>query len=565
MLCSSSTRAQPWRCHGTSSAVAAALTLTAPILKHRTHRLQGLVALLSAGSLLYAAAWSNAWAQQDGAAPQNTLPALGDSDAEELNVGAERRLGDQIMREIRRDPDYLDDPVLLEYLRGVWQPLMAAARARGEISGEAVGRYAWEPFLVRSRSVNAFALPGGYVGVHLGLIALTTSGDQLASVLAHEMSHVTQRHIARNIANSKRASMLSIAATILGVLAASRTGSADGANAVLAGGQAAAIQSQLNFSRDMEREADRIGFGIMTQAGYAPGGMAALFEKLAQSSRLNDNNGFPYLRTHPLTTERIGEARSRMGIAPVSAPSADTLEHAIAQARAQVLMEPRNDALRRLQRLDTDTDTAVGAVDQLGAAYASALASTLLRDWSLADAALARAFAVVRGSGQHSDARALRVVTLLQVQSLLDRGDTQRALSVLATLASDKTRPLMLLRLQAALASTNPTRNGKQLELPSVVEDLQTWVALHPDDALAWGALSQGWEQLGQPLRALRASAESQLSLGDLRGASERLRAGQRLGRASTSPADFFEMSVIDARLRDVEAQRRAIDAEQRR
>ena len=113
---------------------------------------------------------------------------------------------------------------------------------------------------MRDRSVNAFALPGGYVGVHLGLIAMTGTRDELASVLAHELSHVTQRHIARGIANSKRQSLIGLAAMILGVLAASRAGSADGANAAIVGGQAAAIQGQLNFSRDMEREADRIGF-----------------------------------------------------------------------------------------------------------------------------------------------------------------------------------------------------------------------------------------------------------------------------------------------------------------
>ena len=101
---------------------------------------------------------------------------------------------------------------------------------------------------------------------------------------------------------------------MLGVLAASRAAAAPTrANAVIVGSQAAAMQSQLNFSRDMEREADRIGFGVMTEAGFAPGGMAAMFEKLDASSRLNDNGGYPYLRSHPLTSERIGEARARAG------------------------------------------------------------------------------------------------------------------------------------------------------------------------------------------------------------------------------------------------------------
>src|SRR6185295_16850793 len=127
----------------------------------------------------------------------------------------------------------------------------------------------------------------------------------------------------------------------------------DAANAVIAGSQAAAIQGQLNFSRDMEREADRIGFAVMTSAGFAPGGMASMFEKLEHSTNFNDNVNYPYLRSHPLTTERIGEGRSRMGTATHVVP-ASVLEHTAAQARARVLADTRVDSLRRWQPLDTD-------------------------------------------------------------------------------------------------------------------------------------------------------------------------------------------------------------------
>ena len=154
---------------------------------------------------------------------QDRLPALGDAASEDLSVGSERRIGEQVMREIRRDPDYLDDPVLLEYLQSVWQPLVKASRDRGNISPDIDQAFAWEPFLVRDRSVNAFALPGGFVGVNLGLIAMTTTRDELASVLAHEMSHVTQRHIARGMANSQRQSLIGLASMILGILAALRS------------------------------------------------------------------------------------------------------------------------------------------------------------------------------------------------------------------------------------------------------------------------------------------------------------------------------------------------------
>ena len=206
------------------------------------------------------------------------LPALGESAAEDFTAGTERRLGEQIMHEIVRDPDNLDDPVLQEYLLSLWLPLVAAARQRGDVEPDVDTQFAWDAFLVRDRTVNAFALPGGWVGVHLGLIAMTATRDELGSVLAHELSHVTQRHIARSQVNSSRQSMVGLAAMILGVLAASRSNNADMAQAAIMTGQGIAVQGQLNFSRDMEREADCMGYGVMATAGFAPAGMSAMFD-----------------------------------------------------------------------------------------------------------------------------------------------------------------------------------------------------------------------------------------------------------------------------------------------
>jgi len=504
-----------------------------------------------------------AFALLAGAAPlpaqaQNNLPALGDSVSDDLSVGDERKLGDQIMRSIRPDPDYLDDPVLLEYLESIWQPLVAAARAQGNIGPETDQRFAWEPFLVRDKTVNAFALPGGFVGVHLGLIAMTSTRDELASVLAHEMSHVTQRHIARGMVNSRRQSLLGLAGMIVGVIAATRSNRTDGANAILTGSQAVSMQGQLNFSRDMEREADRIGFGVLTGAGFAPGGMAAMFEKLDQASHLNDSGGFPYLRTHPITTERIGDARQRLGTAaPV--PPVSVLAHVAAQARARVLMEPRTDALRRWQSQDNVAATAPVA-ERLNAAYASALASTMLRDWARADTALQLALGLVRGSPR-SDAVAEREVVMLQAQSLTERGDGARALQVLKPYLDDgkASRALLLTQAQAALAMPKADPALKRS-----IDDLQTWTTLHGSDALAWQLLGRSWEQQGEPLRSLRADAEAHYAIGDLTGAVDRLRAGQRIARAPGGKVDFIDASVIDARLRELEGQRRRRMSEER-
>jgi predicted Zn-dependent protease len=500
---------------------------------------------------------------------QNQLPTLGDPAGQDLSVGTERKLGDEIMREIRADPDYLDDPILLEYLQSIWQPLLASSRARGNIAPDLDQRYAWEPFLVRDKTVNAFALPGGYIGVNLGLIAMTSTRDELASVLGHEMSHITQRHIARSIANSKRQSLIGLATMIAGIIAATRAGQnsqTDAAMAAVVGGQAIGVQGQLNFSRDMEREADRVGFQVMTGAGFAPSGMVSMFEKLDASTRLNDSGGFPYLRSHPLTTERIGEARGRLGtVAPP--PPVGVLEHTLAQARSRVLMDSRFDALRRWQALDGDR-VASNLPDKLANAYESGLASTLLRDWSRADASIAAASALLHSPEAQKDpkidARAERAVTLLQAQSLLARGEPAKAVAALQPYAKDNSRPVLLLESQAALALA-PAGVSTDPALQQRASELQTWVAVHPLDSLAWTVLSQSQERLGQPLRAIRADAESRVALGDLNGAADRLRAGQRRARGGgVGAVDFIDVSVIDARLRDVEILRKQSEADQK-
>ena len=515
---------------------------------------------------------------------QSNLPALGDIASEDFNTGTERRLGDAIMREIRRDPDYLDDPVLLEYLQSLWQPLFVAAQALGDVDEDLKDRFAYEPFLVRDRSVNAFALPGGFVGVHLGLMAITQTRDELASVLAHEMTHVNQRHIAQGFANSKRQSIIAAAAMILGMLAATRSGGGDAGNAIIMGGQAAAIQGQLNFSRQFEREADRIGMAMMSTGGFEPSGMAAMFERLQNASRLNDYGGYPYLRSHPLTTERIGEARARLGVSGVGSPRATSsqpasaLEHTSSLARARVLMDTRPEALRHWQTVVADgSSPSATRADYFADAYSAALASSLLRDWKVADVALRNAMSLARGSGAPpsnyaltqpastpapADARAERAVRLLQTQSLIERGQPMQAREALAPLmqpgapllpnATSTSRPVMLMSAQIALLSPGDTQS-----LRLNTDQLQTWVAQYPLDPLAWMTLSRLLKQQGHTLSSLRAEAESHYALGDLPGAIDRLRAGRRLAGPNPSQNDFVELSVMDSRLRTIEAQRR--------
>lgn len=515
--------------------------------------------VVAVAAALVAAPLSMGWvpavhAQGTAARSTSPLPSLGDAASEDLTVGAERRLGERIMKEIRRDPDVIDDPLLQDYVAGLWQPLLGAARARGDLSDEERDHFAWQTFLVRDRTVNAFALPGGYVGVHLGLIAMTGTRDELAAVLAHEMSHVTQRHIARMIAVGKRQSMLSVASIIVGLLAASR--SPDAANAMITGGQAVAAQGQLNFSRDMEREADRVGFGVLDGAGFAVGGMAGMFDRLQQASRLNDAGQFPYLRSHPLTSERIAEARARLGVdgnggvPRAGSPASDAQWlHATMQGRARGLMDGRAETLQRLAGGGIPTAAAGAATPEaLATASAAAVAATRLKDWRVADAALARA-RVLAGSHGHA---VLRAVQVLQVESLLERGQPAEAMKALSGGLFEGTRAGLLLSARIAALPV-----ADRALATRVREDLQTWVTVHPEDASAWLALAQVNDQQGLKLAALRAHAEARYALGDLTGAVDRLRAGQRLSRSSGA-VESMEGVVIESRLKVIEQQRYA-------
>lgn len=463
------------------------------------------------------------------------LPTLGDGS--DMSSSEERRLGERIARELYRDPDYIDDPVVVEYVQALWQPLLAAARARGELTAELDERFAWQVLLGKDRSINAFALPGGWLGLHLGLISVTTSRDELASVLAHELSHVTQRHISRMLTQQSRQAPWLIGAMILGAIAAGKNTQA--ANAVISGSQAVAAQTQLNFSRDMEREADRIGLGVATQAGFDPHGFATMFEKLQQASRLNDNGSFPYLRTHPLTTERVAEMRSRQQLAerrPVAAAGA-AMEHAIIAARARAVSNAGVDAQRSyLAEADAPTFRGLSPARQAGVLYAATLAGSKLRD----PAAVARVLPRLQ-SLTAAEPRAARLARLLEAEVALAAGDATRALAAIDVKASG--RPELLLAAQAQL------QTGRASE---AVQRLQTRVASQPKDSTAWQLLARAYHAQGQPVRGIRAEAEAQVAVLDYQAAVDRFKAAQELARKGGG--DHVEASIIDTRTRQVES-----------
>ncbi|MEY5100772.1 MAG: repeat-containing protein YfgC precursor [Pseudomonadota bacterium] len=511
---------------------------------------------LAAALLCLPAAWSQA---QSSASLARSLPNLGDG--AEMALGEERRIGDQIARAIYRDPDHLDDAQLSDYLEGIWQPLLAAAQARGDLPPDASQRYAWTLLLIRDPSVNAFALPGGYLGVHLGLIANVANADELASVLAHELSHVSQRHIARLLSQQSRQAPWMIASMVLGALAASKARNADIGSAAIVGGQAMMLQNQLNFSRDMEREADRVGFGVMTEAGFDGSGFATMFDKLQQASRLNDDGGFPYLRSHPLTTERMADMRNRLALAgphagaagqPVSSPGL----HAMMAARARVLADTRIDRLRALAQAGRSSAAPLRDPATLALRYAGVLAAARLHEPALAQEQLARLLAA-----QPEGAAERQAVRLLALEAmLLTQADRLAGLELAALRTEALARPeraALLLGARAAAAGTDAAL------LDSASQRLQTWLALNPGDAPAWQTLATLAQLQGQPVRAARAAAEVQRAQLDLQGALDRMKSAQSLARQSRS-GDHAELSIIDARTHELEGQLREQFCEER-
>ena len=485
-------------------------------------------------------------------------------------------MGDRIAREIYRDPDYIDDPVLLEYVLSVWQPLLAAARLRGDLTAELDERFAFEVFLGKDRSVNAFALPGGYFGLHLGLLAVVSNRDELASVMGHELSHVTQRHISRLISKQNSQSPWVIGAMILGVLAASK--SPEAANALIVGGQAVAQQSQLNFSRDMEREADRVGFGVMTQAGFEPRGFVTMFEKLQQSSRLSDSGAFPYLRSHPLSSERIADMQGRIPQAGAGAQAAQTatqtgtLAHAMVSARAQVLSNSGVDALRSWAPLAAAMAPQTGPPlsaerknQEASTLYGAALAASKLRDFGGAAPLLARLMALTQGEAKDDakdatkdDAAGARLYRLLAAEIALAAADAPKAAlhlalneAILKALSASTAATVKPGRPEVILAAMAALRAGQAAD---AADKLQPWVANHPRDAQAWQLLSRAHAALGKTLRAVRADAESQVAQLDYAAAADRFKAAQELARelARKGQADHVEASIIDSRARQV-------------
>ncbi|MCB1845026.1 MAG: M48 family metallopeptidase [Halioglobus sp.] len=274
--------------------------------------LTALIALIGASPLLQAA--------------EIKLPDIGSPANATLSKSSEAQLGSSIMAELRASGQVVEDPILTEYINEIGHRIAAYAND---------GDQKFTFFVVDDPSINAFALPGGYIGVHTGLLQATRSEDELAGVLAHEVAHVTQRHIARAIHANQRQSILSTAIMLGAVLAGAAGAGGDAVQGAIAVAQGTAMQQQINFTRSNEYEADRVGMSALAEAGFNPEGMASFFEVISRDTRPVEYRLPEFLRTHPVSSARIAEARSRAREYP-AVPSSSGRGYGIAKARAEV-------------------------------------------------------------------------------------------------------------------------------------------------------------------------------------------------------------------------------------
>ena len=454
-----------------------------------------------------------------GHAPAQPLPELGDAAGAAIAPQVERRIGESIMREIRfRDQAYVDDAEVTDYLDNLGRRLLAAVPG---------ARQDFEFFAVRDPAINAFALPGGFVGVHTGLLVAAESESEVASVLAHEIAHVTQRHLARLFGAQQQMqlpSMVALAAAIL--LGGSRPDLAAGAAAAVQGG---VVQQQLSYTRDFEREADRVGFQTLAAARFDVRAMPGFFEKMQRYSRLADDGAVPsYLRTHPMTTERIADAQNRAADAPYR-QHLDSLDFHLVRAKLRAEDGKSRDAVTMFSAAVKERRYANEAAARYGLVVAR-LAARQIRE-AAAD------LAALRATGAASP-----MIETLAARVQQAAGDGPGAL---ATLRQALQRYPGHLPLVYAYTEGLQRAGQNRETLAALEEPLRR----HPGDSRLRALQARTYATLGKRLLQHQAQAELYLIRGSVPAAIEQLQLAQVAG-----DGNFYELSAVEARLKELRA-----------
>jgi len=448
------------------------------------------------------------------------LPDLGEGSGAVLPPNMERKIGEGIMREIRsKEPSYLDDPELADYLNQLGARLVTAVPG---------ARQDFEFFAIRDPSINAFALPGGFVGVHTGLLTSAEQESEVASVLGHEIAHVTQRHIARMLGQQQQMalpSLVAMAAALL--LGRSRPDLAQGA---IMAAQGVVAQAQLSYSRDFEREADRIGFQTLNAAGFDARAMASFFEKMQRNTRVMDDGSFPgYLRSHPVTTERIADAQARAANLPYR-QLPDSLDFHLVRAKLRAEFGDSREAVAEFAAAVGDQRYA----NETAARYGFAVA--LLRAKRPAEAQ-----AELTKLGERVKDSAMFLTLAARIRQAQGKNSEALALLKEGTTRWPDRRSVVYAYAEALGGL------GRSDEALTVI---QPQVRLYPRDTRLREMEAKAYAALGKRLRQHQAQAEVYALRGSIPAAIDQL----QLARAA-GDGDFYELSAVEARLKELRAE----------
>lgn len=450
------------------------------------------------------------------AVAQIRLPDFGDSSESVFSGAADRELGEQFIREIRASMTIVDDPEVQEYIQDLGYRLVSST------DRQSLG---FNFFVVNDRAINAFAAPGGWVGINTGLIAITESESELASVVAHEIAHVTQRHIARFFERNERSSIAALAGLLAAIVIGTQNSQAgQAAAAAVLGTQA---QMQLDFTRDNEKEADAVGMQLLDGSGFDPAAMATFFEKLQTAGRYYRRPP-EFLSTHPVTTSRIAESRARAAQFGFRL-RADSLRYAMVRAKVRVLMETDNERL--LAEFRDELQRALSPTSATGARYGSALVKARIGQLDEAR----QEFEAL--SAEHPGEVVLRMAI---ADSALRAGKESEALAML----HDEWGLLPDSRMVARHYADALLRTQQPEKALDVIEKHRRVAGL---DAELMRLQAQALQLLGRTAQSQAALAEHYYRKGELDAAIH------QLTLAAAQPGnDFYHASRIEARLEEL-------------
>lgn len=446
------------------------------------------------------------------------LPDLGDESATVMSPNEERKLGEKLMRQLRRNLRILDDPEINDYVQVLGHRLATN-------SGGARSDFFF--FVVDEPSINAFALPGGFIGIHTGLIVTSQSESELAAVLAHETAHITQRHLARMFAEGKRSSKQFFGALLAAIVLAN-AGETEGSAATLALAQAGLVQKQLNFTRSHEEEADRVGIRILANSGFDPRAMPTFFERLQTWNRLNESSLPEFLRTHPITTRRIAESSVRAEEYPYKQVPDSSEFHRI---RAKLRASERGNVATIVEVFKENLGQ--GKYRNVHAErYGYALALLRFKRFDSARNEIAKLLS------HDPDSVAYRI---LQAEIEMAAEHYQRALGFYTSAAAKFASDRALQRYHAAaLLKIGHAKKARAL-LKKAVRD-------QPDDPILQKMLATAAGEAGERIEAHQALATYYYINGDLKAAIEQLTIAQRFTGDS-----FYLKSSLEARIQEIE------------